>query len=376
MKKILQIVPRPPGPFDGVGDYALTLAGKLRDLAVHDTVFAVHHFDRKANVNGFDLYPLQSVAHGNLEFDQIILHYVNYGYHNRGTPFGLVSILSRLQRQNNGRFLTIFHELYASGPPWQSAFWLRPLQKRIATSVAGISDACVVSNETMARELAILTPNANALVHPVISNFGEPTLAAGQIAQRDPHRWAVCGGTLPVERSVRSFRAILSRIPSEIAPRELFIFGGNDNPAVRSLIGAFPKIEIHYRPNIAASDASDILSKSSFQWLDYFHRRDVPTDVLLKSTAFAAACAHGVIPVLPHPGRPILLRGDSLPGPFFVGAGTISVPSNSERGEIGSVYYNWYRKHGSSEQLVRSVADLLGILIRDDSSPLEVVANH
>ena len=140
---VLQIVPKTPGGHDGVGDYALNLAKTLSVNHGLTTVFAV------GKESG-------AIDEG---YDHVILHYVNYGYQKRGVPFGLLSILRKLRENCRGRFLTIFHELYASSPPWGSAFWLRPFQIHIAREVSRISDACVVSDETMLGELRRLKPD-------------------------------------------------------------------------------------------------------------------------------------------------------------------------------------------------------------------------
>lgn len=362
MKTILQIVPRPPGPFDGVGDYALIVAKRLRQTCAHETVFAAGEFDSAPNANGFEVVPLDRLIGKKScgrEYDHVILHYVNYGYQKRGVPFGLLPVLRELRQNFCGRFLTIFHELYASGPPWKSAFWLRPLQVRIAKSISDISDVCVVSSEVLLGQLKNLAPGARAHVHPVPSNFGEPGLSPDQIAHRDPHRWVICGGTALVERSLRSFRTIVNRISESLSPRELFVVGGNDNPATRSLLVDLADIRSDYRPQITAAEASRILSTCSFAWLDYFHRPGVPTAVVLKSTAFAAACAHAVIPIFPHGGSAISVEADRFPGPYLIDAQHSELPEN--RASHASEIYAWYQRRASSEHLVRGIASALGI---------------
>ena len=339
---ILQIVPRSPGSPDGVGDYALTVARKLLAAYGHKTIFAAHESSFTTAVGDFEIVPLASLATNGLlrrEHDHVILHFVNYGYQKRGVPFRLLPILRGLRAQCRGVWLTIFHELYASRPPWKSAFWLRPFQIQIAKSISRMSDACIVSSEASRGQLKQLTPNAKISVHPVISNFGEPALSAGQISNRDPHRWVICGGTALVERSLRSFRGILNQIPDFLSPRDLSVLGGNDNPATRSLLVDFGHIQSDYRPQISAADASQILSTASFAWIDYFHRPDVPTAVALKSTAFAAACAHAVVPVFPHRGSAISLHGDRLPGPYFIDGRQSELPQ--DRAAIASEIYAW-----------------------------------
>lgn len=356
---ILQIVPRPPGSRDGVGDYALTVARELRQRFACNTTF-VTNVSAQLEDDFEILSPIDSVS-GHKDFEHVILHYVNYGYHKRGVPFRLLSILREVRRQCPGRLLTIFHELYASGPPWKSAFWLRPFQIQIAKSISRLSDTCIVSGETMLAQFKKLTPHANVRMHPVPSNFGEPSLSSDQLTNRSPYRWAICGGTALVERSLRSLLDSLNQIPEIFSPRELFVVGGKENTAIRSLLGDLPNVRYEYRPEIAVSEASQILSSCTFAWLDYFHRVDVPTDVVLKSSAFAAACAHGVIPIFPARGSSISLEGDRLPGPFFIDSNSCQLPVIDDRTKVAAQFYDWYQHHSSSEHLARGIADALGL---------------
>ena len=361
MSTLLQIVPKVPGGIDGVGDYALTIAKKLGDQYACGSVFATFGTSSPKTAAGFDVLPLdRSLENSARNFENVLLHYVNYGFQKRGVPFRLLSILRALRHQHRGRLLTIFHELYASGPPWRSSFWLRPLQLHLAKRVARLSDACIVSSDNFLRELARLVPGASVELHPVPSGLGEPSLSPDQIANRDPHHWAIVGGTLLVERSLRSLRRLFSNIPASIAPQKLLVLGGNENPAARSLLADLG-IESSYRPRIAASEASEILRMCSFAWFDYFHRPDVETSVVLKSSAFAAACAHAVIPVFPHRGSMVSIDGDRLAGPFFVEPNGCEIPDGATRAKSAADIYGWYQRHASSEVLVRGVAKALGL---------------
>jgi hypothetical protein len=359
LSTLLQIVPRVPGGIDGVGDYALTIAKKLREKFGCETVFATFKTSGE-NAAGFEVLPLDGLPDNASKYDHVLLHYVNYGFQKRGIPFRLLSILHELGRQHRGKLVTIFHELYASAPPWRSAFWLQPLQIHLAKSVGRLSDACIVSSDNFYSELKRMVPNAHVELHPVPSGLEEPLLSSNQIADRDPHRWAIVGGTALVERSLRSFRQLLPRIPDSIAPRKLFVLGGVDNPETRSLLVDLA-VESDYRPRIAAAAASEILSDCSFAWFNYFHRPDVETSVILKSSAFAAACAHAVIPVFPHHGSVISLDGDRLPGAFFVEPNRAEIPDAQTRPQIAADIYSWYQRHASSEHLVQGIARTLGL---------------
>jgi hypothetical protein len=81
----------------------------------------------------------------------------------------------------------------------------------------------------------------------------------------------------------------------------------------------------------------------------------------LKSSAFAAAYAHAVIPVFPHCGSAILRDGDRLPGPFFVEPDRAEIPDAQTRPKVAADIYAWYQRHASSEHLVQGVAKALGL---------------
>src|ERR1700730_13985583 len=140
--RVLQIVPHPPGTFDGVGDYALNLAHALSANHGISTRFLVAGRTSSISKDGF---PVTSGLNANLcaalarDHEHVILHYVNYGYQVRGVPFLLRAFVKQLRSQLRGRWVTTFHELYASGPPWKSAFWLRPFQVRIAHNMMDAS---------------------------------------------------------------------------------------------------------------------------------------------------------------------------------------------------------------------------------------------
>ena len=281
-------------------------------------------------VDGFEiLSPLRTVSEIIDPQPALLLHYVNYGYNPHGVPVWLPSVLRRLQNACGGRLVTVFHELYAAGSWRQSAFWLRPVQMHIARKVARLSAISIVSNEIQQAQLEQLAPGANVVLQPVASNFGEPALSFAELAERDPHRWIICGGTELVERSLTSFLQNAPLIAAPFSPRELFVVGGVEKEGIRARLGGQQDIRTHYHPNVEARLAAEILSTCAFAWIDYFHQPGVPMATILKSTAFAAFCAHGVIPVFPHDGSPIHLRQDTLPGPFFVTGSGQNLPSEA-----------------------------------------------
>ena len=77
--------------------------------------------------------------------------------------------------------------------------------------------------------------------------------------------------------------------------------------------------------------------------------------LVLKSTTFAAYCAHGVIPVLPHSGAVVALGSDALPGPFFVASSEQNLPAESERATNAWLIYKWYERNAASDHVAASI---------------------
>ena len=94
----------------------------------------------------------------------VLLHYAGYGYQARGCPTRLVAGLRDWKRRGGGRLVTVFHEVYASGPPWRSSFWLFPFQRRLAAERARRSDGIVTSLEIYRSLLHRLVPGREAEV--------------------------------------------------------------------------------------------------------------------------------------------------------------------------------------------------------------------
>lgn len=360
---LLQILPRLPGARDGVGDYALNLARVLAKEHEITTVFAVGEKTSGTAAGDFKIVSLRSFtaepASLARDCDHVLLHYVNYGYQPRGVPFWLARWTKQRRAALRGRWLTLFHELYASAPPWKSAFWLQPWQKRIARQISEVSDHAIVSNNVAREQLRALNSHLPISMHAVPSNFGEPSLTLAGLERRDPHRWVICGGAALIARSLRSFAAGRDLVPEEFRPRGLLVLGGRDSGAIRSILATLHDLEITYRPEIPAARASEFLSTSVFGWIDYFDRSDIPSVVILKSSSFAAYCAHGIVPVFPHPGSPIAAEEDKLPGPFFVSTAGGQLPAESERAAVGFRIYEWYQRHGALELLAKKTVALL-----------------
>jgi hypothetical protein len=361
---VLQIVPQLPGTFDGVGDYALNLARALSADHGITTTFLVAGKTSVTSKDGYAVVSgLSRDASGELarECEQVILHYVNYGYQARGIPFSLRAVAKQLRSQLRGRWITTFHELYASGPPWKSAFWLRPFQVKIARDLIDLSDGCFVSNVTIEGEIRRHDPGKKVYLAPVMSNFGEPKLTDFSLAS--PKRWAICGGTAQVARSVTSFERMLRLIPAAFRPDHLDVIGGRNENSTRALIEQLargnPGLSCHYHPEVSVPEASGLLTLCSFAWLDYFGSGKIWPGMILKSGVFAACAAHGVVPVQAHREDAFAVDGDPFPGPWFMTPAALHFPAPGRLREVREEIYSWYQAHAASTRLARIYAEAL-----------------
>lgn len=355
---ILQVVPHLPATNDGVGDYALTLARRLRASHGFVTTFLVSDATNRSEIDEFQVVPFetQSPEAAAENCSGAILHYVNYGYEKRGVPSALRDFVRELRPHLSGRLVTMFHELYASGSPWQSAFWLRRWQVRIARDLMRLSDTCIASNDVIAREIRNAVADKPLRVVPIMSNFGEPQIDSA--APRDSHLWAICGGTALIERSLRTLASIHRRIPRWCAPERVELIGGRDTDEVRKQTERIP-LEFQHYPEISANAASQLLRRCAFGWLDYYGTGKVWPGMIFKSGSFAACCAHAVVPVLAHDEPPLHMHGDFMPGPFFVTESTARFPAESHVMQTREQIYRWYQVHASSGVTARVYAEAL-----------------
>jgi hypothetical protein len=360
---ILQIVPQLPGTLDGVSDYALNLAKALSARHGLTTVFAVNRETSVEARDGFRVVsglglggPAEVLAQ---QCTHVILHYVNYGYQTRGTPFALVRFARELRGQLRGRWVTTFHEIYAWGPPWKSEFWLRPFQVKIARELIDLSDVCFVSNAPVEKEIHLHDAGKQVQLAPVMSNFGEPVLA--DFSSASPRRWAICGGTASIERSLSSFEQMHRSIPEPFFPNHLDVIGGRETGRIRALIqrvaDGTPGLSCHYHPDMAASEASALLAQCSFAWMDYFGKGK--PGLVLKSGIFAAYGAHGVVPILSHREDAFAVDGDPFPGPWFMTPAALHFPAPDRLTEVRGKIYSWYWAHAASTRLARLYAEAL-----------------
>jgi hypothetical protein len=337
--ELLQVVPTLL-PDEGVGTHATLLGGALRRRFGIESRFLVGDpaWSGAGTAAGMPAFPLPERTAGalrdSLTSATVLVHYVNYAYQRRGCPAWLVRGLTRWRREGAGRRLvTIFHEVYANGLPWQSSFWLSPVQRWLARELVAWSDAAVTSLDLYIRRLGGARVAGKVEVWPVFSNLGEPA-DPPPYRSREP-RLAVFGGPGTRRRAYAEWGEALAACCRELAIEEIWDIGPPaDRSAVPAVVAGIP---VQRHGALPAATVSDLLLRCRAGFLAY------PAGFLTKSGIFAAYCAHGLLPVCagaaPEPPR------DTPAGKICWRPGTDRDPQ-----AIARAARTWYEGHSLDRQ--------------------------
>jgi hypothetical protein len=253
--------------------------------------------------------------------------------------FWLLDELTRLKRQqgNQLRTVVVFHELFASGPPWRSAFWLSRLQATIAARLARQADALWTNTEHHARWLRKAAgPTVPLRMRPVFSNIGEPQ-AVRCNAMRVP-RVVVFGSGTTRQRALDALRGQEERL-RQLGIVELVEVGGG-RPSRHLPRG----LACRHAGRLAPAEIATLLESSRFGLLDY------PSRYLAKSGVFAAYAAHGCVILNTSPlGRDTdgLFAGrDYLVLPALIGADVHTSAHEARSNDV----LRWYARHRLAKQ--------------------------
>ncbi|WP_427311766.1 hypothetical protein [Cupriavidus sp. H39] len=291
----------------GVKDYAATLNGLLQGQLLEATP------------------DLPATA---LDGADVILHYCGYGYARRGAPLWLLRRL-REARPRMRRLGIYFHELYADGAPWRSAFWLSPVQRYIAAELAALADFWVTNREGSARWLDTHAPARPHRVLPVFSNLGE---SGAQLRDRQAAVVLLGGPALRAQTYQEAGDALFDWVNR--AGFTLHDVGPPLGDAGLAARVAHQGAVVHGR--VEAAEAARLLSASTYGVLAY------PVDYAAKSGVFAAYCAHAVCPVLlsRHGG----VHDGITPGHYLPSIPAMTTDLDAAW-RIGRAAHAWYAPH-------------------------------
>ena len=212
----------------------------------------------------------------------LVVHYVGYGYQRRACPFWLIRGLRHFRSLRTFRMISVFHELYASGPTWTSTFYVAPFQRLLFRALAKLSDKVVTSTPAYRRILE--QQGRDTGTHPVFSNIGEP-LDPSELTER-PNRAVVFG--LPASRRRLFESGMLEPTLQKLCVDEVIEIGERCIERPPNIGG----VQWHQCGNLSGQKVSELFRQSRFGLL--YYRRDL----LSKSGVFAAYSSHRMVPVL------------------------------------------------------------------------------
>lgn len=363
---VIQIVPRRVREPDGVGDYATNLANALLEQSGIRTIFLAGtsmtaEQDRAdgwcttplAERSGIALACALATLNAKARPSAILLHFSGYGYAKRGAPFWVLRGIARWKRRFAGsvRLIGIFHELYAvSYKPWQSSFFLGPLQRTISAKLLHYCDAAITTNSAYATTLAKwASGRALPLVTlPAFSNIGEPSEVLPP-ADR-PARLMVFGGQGLKNEVYGPSRSAVARIVAAHNISQIVDIGRTAGPIPTSI----DNVPVVARGALPSEDISSEMLNCRFGITIYSARE------LAKSTIFAAMAAHGVLPVcLSDRTAP----ADGLhAGVHYLPANTGAL-TDAEYRAVQLASQRWYATHrlSAQAQALTAMVDRFGI---------------
>ena len=311
--KLIQIVPGLFPRVDGIGDYALQLARRLREDHDIVTSFVVADPDWiGGDVEGFSAIKLRSRSpssfldavnecDGDTQGDPspILLQFSPYGYEKRGYPLWLQKTIEGWPKVSSSPIHVAYHELEVSGrPPWSSAFWVPPLQRNLIKRITQVSAFQYTNCEDYRFKLEhagsgriTLIPNFSTIGEPAVNpRFAERernVVVFGRGAQREMNYRFGMDALLPLCKAVNADRII--DIGAPIAGHAITELGGI--PIVRC-------------GRLDAEDVNKWMATSIASFIAY------PVPLLTKSSVHAVSCANGTIPfVFDHQAKELSCPG-------------------------------------------------------------------
>jgi hypothetical protein len=352
MTTVVHLTPELQPMIGGIADYVAILGRAMTEREIRQQYLVVSHgapAHRKSIRARFpqafvlDSTTSNALVRGlrDLEAETVLLHYSGYGYAPRGAPFGLVARLERWKElRTHHRLIVMFHETWASGLPWQSSFWLSPMQHWCVARVARLADAVVTNTSYYrARLELLLRPGTPIQVQPIFSNIGEPD-AVPAFDERE----SVCvlfGRGSTRRRTNERFRRYFDEL--RMLGIERLIEIGVEPEITAGLEWPFPVANLGPR---TTSEISAIMMRVKYGLFD------CPVHVAGKSGVLAALAAHGIVPIHPE-GKGTFEGLEFGRDTVNISAVTHSSDRPAAQAPDGASVRAWYRKH----RLDRQVSD-------------------
>lgn len=260
--------------------------------------------------------------------DFLLLHFSGYGFQKRGIPLWLVKKVRALRKQFRGLGI-VFHELFATGPVWGSAFWLSSCQQKIARDLLLEADFWITNRDEAARWLLDHSQAAPYRVLPVLSNVGEPAVIN---MQRQP--------TMVVFGSSGARAKVYQWGDGDIfrCAKRLGLQVHDIGPTLEDKLAQRLEQEgtiVHGR--LPPEEVSIALSNASYGAVVY------ESEMVSKSSVFAAYCAHALCPVLIW--KEYSVHAGLRPNVHYAGGFDAIGSSFIDARTVGNAARKWYEPH-------------------------------
>jgi len=347
-------VPRVAPVICGVADYAALIGRRMEEEAGlrcgqiacgHEPIEGPRQSLQRNVTGACDAGKLWSAVHeltselnGGSGGLVLVLHYSGYGYARNGAPSWLAEAFERRPAQfGTVPVVTMFHELYATGRPWQRAFWNSGRQRDVAVRLARASNAVMTNREQSARWLERASGRLAGTVPslPVPSNVGEPKSVASWDTR--PLRAVTFGGLHNKRFLLGGSSTRAAGLLKKYGVTELVDVG--EPVAINRELFKVYGVRTEQLGYCDHHRVSDLLLSSRIGFLDY------PFDFLAKSGVLAAYAAHGlaILNAVRWKGS----RDDCLPVyslDELSGDASLGTDLEAAAGRA----FNWYRQHGSA----------------------------
>jgi len=396
---LIQIVPALRPQSDGISDYALNLAGQLRQNQGVNTRFIVcdPQWDGPNRVEGFVVRRLRErteasiwslLASAKEPSFGVLLHYCGYGYDERGTPLWLSRGLRSWQAEaayatgaETRKFATVFHDTWpCSAAPWGKAFYREKLQQWIVKRLHRDSNFSVTSAWRLLAVLNHVAPK-KTLWLPTPSNLPVAVRTGEGKQNREAGFRVVIFGT-PHSRcaAVQAHANLLRTLDKKKLLARATILGAADDTVVSKrgvelLQKSVSSGRIEILGGLNAEAASRVLTDA---------------DLLLSHRTGEAACQSGAIMAALGTGCPAVLRDGRNSAPLnenehFIASddSRLSVDrfermnATGKLERIAAAGQQWYRQHADLKVIARRYSEALfenKLAATTDFAPAEIPA--
>jgi hypothetical protein len=323
---------------NGVGDHALALGHEIQSAFGINTAFAVVNSNESCSLPYPTIFCSPSRLLENcLKLAQerpaaVLVHVSGYGYSRDGAPTLLADALDEVKASGRFRLGVYFHELFATGMPWRSAFWHTRRQQNAVRRIAAQCSLIVTNTAYHAEWLERQSQRRGGAPVERISVFstvGEADEPAA-FEQRDAALvvFGLAGGR---ECSYRQLAAA-GNLVHALGVEEILDVGPEGN-----LPAQVQGIRVKRMGLLPGGEVAAVFSRARFGVVHH------PWFCLAKSSIFAAYCAQGVVPVVT---KPFSQEVDGLAeGLQVVTPRTAACAARSAWEDRSRAAWKWYRTH-------------------------------